>query len=198
MTDADPHQKIKRLETEIERLKEQATRDPLTGLLNRRGFDDALEPLVKEVARYLKDPAGSKRQSVIIRALSLLFFDLDNFKPINDNHGHAAGDSTLKVVAGILTQETRSIDLVSRWGGDEFGVALIGAPLDEALKIAEKLKTAIENSRLAFDGKPHKLTVSVGASSLEADMNSANLFKAADQTLYQAKRSGKSRISTLD
>ena len=192
----EPSREIKRLQAEIERLREQATRDPLTGLLNRRGFNDTLEPLAEEVAVFLKDPAGSRRQSVIIRALSLLFIDLDNFKPINDQFGHAAGDYVLKAVAEILTQETRSIDLVCRWGGDEFAVALVGAPLDETLKIAEKLRQAIKSTELRYENKPIELTLSIGVANLEPQMPTEQLFKSADQALAQAKRSGKSRIAT--
>ena len=165
-------------------------------MLNRRGFDDALAPLVEEVAVFLKNPGAFRRQSVIIRALSLLFIDLDNFKPINDEYGHSAGDRALKVMAEVLTQETRSIDLVSRWGGDEFAVALVGASSDEAVKIAQKLSQAIKDANLGYENKPIEISLSIGIASLAPGMNLEQLFKSADQALHKAKRSGKNRISS--
>src|SRR5688572_25925018 len=101
-----PKTRLSQLRRKVAELEQQVTKDPLTGLLNRRGFDEAIEPLAAAVKVYLKNPDHPQRQSVIIRALSLLMIDIDHFKKINDAHGHPAGDIALKAIAQTLSQNT--------------------------------------------------------------------------------------------
>ncbi|WP_158219632.1 diguanylate cyclase [Ideonella sp. A 288] len=163
------------------RLAEMATRDALTGTLNRNGLTAALD------AHFSRRDAG---------ALVLMVADLDHFKRINDRWGHAAGDHVLQAVAGVLTHNLRGADFVARMGGEEF---LIGcAPLDDtaALHLAERLRGAVAALDLrATDGTPMPCTVSIGVSrpaSQRADCEAA--IHEADHALYHAKSAGRNLV----
>ncbi len=187
---------IRRLRERVKQLEDQATKDPLTGLLNRRGLFEQLEPLVQEVQWYLKQPEHPTRQYVVIRALSLLMIDLDNFKKINDQYGHPTGDKVLIRAAQLLRDQTRLIDLIARVGGEEIVVVLVGAPQEEALKIAEKLRATIAEAPVQHGDKYIKYTASFGVVSLEPKTSADKLLLAADKALYQAKAAGRNRVST--
>lgn len=187
------HQLLKK---EVEHLREQATKDPLTGLLNRRGFTEHIEPIIDEVKYHLKNPKD-KRKTVVITSLSLLMVDLDNFKKINDNYGHPAGDRVLIRTAKILASGTRSIDLPARWGGEEFIVALVGAPKERTAEIAETLREKIERVRVREGNTAISPTISIGATTLTSRDTLAKIITRADKALYQAKKSGKNRVVSL-
>jgi two-component system, cell cycle response regulator len=166
----------------LRELRELATRDALTGLLNRRAFD-ALLAEETERARRLGHP------------LALVLLDLDNFKAINDTHGHPAGDAVLVAAARVLASEVRSIDRVARIGGEEFAVVLMETAADGALAAAWRLVEAIRKRTVeAGAGVELGFTASAGVAVLPAHGESGGgLLATADAALYEAKRGGRDR-----
>lgn len=166
-------------------LEQLATRDGLTGLANRRCFDDTLHA---EWARALR-----QRQP-----LSLLMVDVDNFKAYNDANGHLGGDECLKRIATAVASEMRANDLVARYGGEEFAVILPNQSLKGAASVAERIRTRVEQlqvpNRLAA---AQHVTVSIGAATAIAapDNSASELVAIADAALYRAKHMGRNRIS---
>ncbi|RIK99207.1 MAG: GGDEF domain-containing protein [Proteobacteria bacterium] len=160
--------------------KTAAETDPLTGLLNRRGFAGAAVRLAAQEAK-----GGD--------AVSLLAFDLDHFKSINDRFGHPAGDEILRLFAEVLAQTLRATDIIGRVGGEEF-CALLPCRLDEAKIAAERMRQAFESCGVAIDGEPLATTVSVGVAGGRASVPLEVLIAAADAALYRAKRAGRNCI----
>jgi diguanylate cyclase (GGDEF)-like protein len=121
--------------------------------------------------------------------------DLDHFKAINDNYGHAAGDQVLADVGSILKQSIRSIDYPARYGGEEFVLVLAETSSDAAVDIAERIRSAVENRRLDADDERLAVTVSIGvAQSRDEDRGPDEVLARVDQALYQAKRGGRNRV----
>jgi diguanylate cyclase (GGDEF)-like protein/PAS domain S-box-containing protein len=166
-------------------LEQLATRDGLTGLANRRCFDDTLHA---EWARALRQ----------LQPLSLLMVDVDNFKAYNDAHGHLGGDECLKRVAKAVASEMRANDLVARYGGEEFAVILPNQSLKGAAIVAERIRARVEQLQLPcrVGGAKH-VTVSIGAATAIAgpDNTASQLVAIADAALYRAKHLGRNRIS---
>jgi two-component system, cell cycle response regulator len=166
---------------EFGRVKEQSMRDSLTGLFNRRVLDELLE---LEECKRRADP------------LSLLVIDLDNFKSINDTHGHPAGDLVLQTVAKVLRDNSRGSDLVVRNGGEEFAVLLPTASATVALEVGERMRKGLENVLVTYNNCEIPITGSVGI----AHRSGKDVFPVkdlviqADEALYQAKKSGKNRV----
>lgn len=166
----------------LEVSQEQALTDPLTGLHNRRYLVEQLE---RELAR-----SARARYPV-----SLIIFDLDNFKKINDTHGHVAGDRALQHVATVLEQPLRRSSTICRYGGDEFCIVVPECAADEAQLVAERLKSEIEDQPLQLDDGPIELRISGGVATQYPDSpGEADLFELADRELMRAKRQGKSQI----
>jgi diguanylate cyclase (GGDEF)-like protein/PAS domain S-box-containing protein len=166
-------------------LEQLATRDGLTGLANRRCFDETLHA---EWARALR-----QRQP-----LSLLMVDVDNFKAYNDANGHLGGDECLKRIATAVSSEMRANDLVARYGGEEFAVILPNQSLKGAATVAERIRTRVEQLQVPNPvGPGQHMTVSIGAATaLASPENSASdLVGIADAALYRAKHMGRNRIS---
>jgi diguanylate cyclase (GGDEF)-like protein len=164
-----------RLLGENERL---ATRDSLTGLANRRLFDESLQ---REVAR-------SQR---LATPLSLLVLDVDHFKQVNDTYGHQTGDAVLREVADALVANTKNYDVAARYGGDEFVVLLPGCSRDDAMRVAERVRNGIAR---AVGEAP--VTISAGVATVPDNANDAErLMAAADAALYEAKRTGRDRVA---
>lgn len=164
-----------RLEEEVRRL---SITDDLTGLYNHRHFFKTLE---SEIVR-------SERQKT---SLSLLMFDLDNFKRYNDLHGHLEGDKVLKKIGEIVKHSIRSnVDSGYRYGGDEFAILLIGATREQALQIAERIRLSILEA--GFD----RITVSMGLSEFREALDLERFVKSADDAMYVAKHAGGNRIHT--
>jgi diguanylate cyclase (GGDEF)-like protein len=169
---------LSRLRSTEAQLEQLATRDPLTDVLNARAF---AEELVQELRR-------NRRYG---RPLALIYLDLDDFKRVNDAHGHATGDAVLRLVADAMRRAVRQADVVGRLGGDEFGVLLPETDGATAQAAADRLATGI---RAVFRGTP-SVTASIGVvavSGTEADADA--LLHAADQAMYEAKRAGKDRV----
>ena len=128
--------------------------------------------------------------------LSIIFFDIDFFKSVNDNYGHEMGDKILKEVAELISNNLREYDLFGRWGGEEFIIILPNTDIKNALKVAQKLKKAVENFNFAHN---ETLTCSFGVTQFQTSDNIKSLLKRADTFLYKAKKNGRNRvISDLD
>ncbi|CAN5161975.1 GGDEF domain-containing protein [soil metagenome] len=160
--------------------KTAASVDPLTGLLNRRGFGEATTRMIEREAK-----AG--------RPITVMIFDIDHFKSVNDRFGHAAGDDVLQVFANVAVGALRITDLVGRVGGEEFA-ALLPCSIEEALLAAERVREAFEASGVAIDDAPLETTVSIGVAGGPANTELEVLMASADTALYQAKRAGRNRV----
>jgi two-component system, cell cycle response regulator len=158
-----------------------AITDGLTGLSNRKHLDTLLSDEIPRAQRY-----G--------RALSLLMLDVDHFKRVNDTHGHLAGDAVLRQIAALLRQRLRPSDEPGRYGGEEFCIILPETGLDQATQIAESIRTMIEAHAFVIEQQALKATVSIGIASLGPAMQAEDLYRAADQLLYQAKHAGRNRV----
>ncbi|MCL7488374.1 MAG: diguanylate cyclase [Desulfobulbaceae bacterium] len=158
-----------------------ATTDSLTGIANRREFTAMLEREVARVKRY-----GTP--------LSLVMFDLDYFKRVNDTFGHDVGDSVLLAVTGLVKKSIRTADAVARWGGEEFMVLMPESNIQAAEKASEKLRLAIAGHQFDTAGK---LTASFGVAAFEPHDDVNSLLKRADDALYRAKDKGRNRVETL-
>ena len=165
-----------------ERLRQLADHDQLTGLFNRRRFDEQLKRELARAGRYAAHSA-------------VLSIDIDNFKGINDSAGHAAGDAVLVQLARVLAHRFRSTDLVARLGGDEFAVLLSAVGVDEARAAAEDLLAEIRNSPANYGGRPFRISASIGVNAFESDDATAGeVLVNADLAMYAAKTSGRDRV----
>jgi two-component system cell cycle response regulator len=172
------------------KLAEGALQDPLTGLYNRRHLDDRLGA----------ELAGAQRHG---RPVAVLMVDIDRFKDVNDDHGHLAGDEVLKMVAFILRGAVRKEDVLARYGGEEFVVVARETALDGARALAERIRRAVERSRVAWQGRELGATVSVGVTVSDglagfvAGKTEREVLEAADRALYLAKQGGRNRVVTV-
>ncbi len=165
-----------------ETLEHAALTDALTGMHNRRYFDEALGQYLLEFGRIGK-PVG------------LMIFDLDHFKQINDTHGHDVGDDVLRAIAGCLKEMTRYHDVVARLGGEEFAVVAPGMNADMLGRLAERIRAAIAVIPITVTGNVRlRVTSSVGLAVWNGREDADELFRRADQHLYRAKRLGRNRV----
>lgn len=155
--------------------------DGLTGVHNKRYL---LETLEREIPR-------SRRHG---RPLSVLMLDIDHFKKINDVYGHLAGDYVLKEVATLVKSRLRPDDVFGRYGGEEFCAILPETPVAGAGAIAEDLRRRVQERHFVFENEPIAVTISLGAAQLAGEMDVTAFLKAADEKLYEAKRSGRNRV----
>lgn len=185
----DKDKQIEELKAEVEKLKTLTNKDELTGLLNRRGFKDEARQFFSEVSSFKDHP--ERRSSLVIKDFSLVIFDVDDFKKINDTYGHQVGDGALQFLSKLILDRSRGIDLVARWGGEELIVGLPGADTGDAFNFAEDVRKKLESSELEDEVR---FTVSGGVASFREAVDLENLFKNADTALYEAKGSGKNKI----
>ena len=164
--------------------KTAASTDPLTGMFNRRGFAEATSRVIEREAN-----AG--------RPVTVLIFDLDHFKSINDRFGHSAGDEILKLFATVVLSTLRITDLSGRVGGEEFA-ALLPCPLEEGVIAAERVREAFADSGIVVEDGPVDTTVSIGVAGGPAGIELEVLLAAADSALYQAKRNGRNRVEAAE
>lgn len=163
-------------------LKRTAEVDALTGTYNRRGIDQWL-------ARHFEGKDNA------LQAFSLLFVDIDHFKQINDLYGHACGDHCLRSIAEVLRTTLRQQDLLGRYGGEEFIALLPSADTNVGRMIAERLRSAVEDHQIEWQGQLHQITVSIGVSTRSAfDRSAGTMLERADRALYTAKREGRNRV----
>ncbi|WP_299790478.1 sensor domain-containing diguanylate cyclase [uncultured Shewanella sp.] len=169
-----------------ERLEHLSQTDGLTQLHNRRHWQLCMQREFDRHTRY-----GDKT--------SLVMFDIDHFKKINDNFGHLAGDKVIQHISHLLKQSLRETDCAGRYGGEEFSVVLANTCAEDALHFANRLREKIEKSELIFEGKPIKVTVSMGISDINDQLeNSGQWLACADQALYTAKQSGRNNCTIYD
>lgn len=160
-----------------------AVRDGLTGIFNRRYMLDTLK---REVAYAIR----------LRQPFSAVMFDIDHFKRVNDNLGHAAGDLVLKTLARGLQDGLRSYDVFARYGGEEFVILLRATPLENALIFAERVRKKTEEMEIIHEGKKIPVTISVGVAALDPDQakNPESIIKEADRYLYEAKKRGRNQV----
>jgi len=182
--------KLEQAQTEVNRqnkeLRYLATRDPLTGCLNRRAYFEQMDVAIKAALRDKE-------------SLCCMMLDIDHFKAINDKHGHDVGDKVITCVAEVMTASSRDADLVCRYGGEEFCITLPGLSLDESAAVAERIRHNVsELSKTRLD-RALKVTISIGVAELAGAMGSGKtLVKQADMALYSAKEYGRNRVIRWD
>ena len=172
---------VTHLEEEKRDLERQATIDALTGVYNRAKFNSLLLSEISRVRRY-SEP------------LSLIMFDIDNFKSVNDSFGHQEGDVVLKGVAGLVASHVREQDLFARWGGEEFMTLALESDLEGAKILAAKLRKAIEEADFGLVGT---VTCSFGVTEFKKEDSVESFIKRADDALYKAKEGGRNRVEVL-
>ncbi|MBU1194884.1 MAG: sensor domain-containing diguanylate cyclase [Proteobacteria bacterium] len=162
------------------RLEQMATIDKLTGIYNRQAFDIIIRQALKDIKRQKHE-------------MSVILFDIDHFKKVNDTYGHLAGDAVLQHVIDLSKKFIRDSDILCRWGGEEFLVLLDSCSIDNAYRISETLREAIENTPATYEGKSIRVTISNGVVQYHFPENEDSLLSRADQCLYQAKQNGRNR-----
>lgn len=174
--------KLKEQEQILEKLSKDASTDFLTQVNNRGAFD---RRIIEEFARY-------KRYGQIF---SLVLFDLDHFKNVNDTYGHLVGDRVLKAVAMLINEEKRVADFLARYGGEEFALILPGIDKETARNVAEKFRKKIDATTFKFENYSIDLTVSAGVTEvLPEDQIPSDVIKRADEALYEAKSGGRNQV----
>ena len=176
------HEQIGKIHDLQEKLSEQANRDSLTGLFNRRYLEGTLE---REMAR-------SRRENM---PLAMLLLDVDHFKKVNDTCGHQAGDEVLRVLGRLLLEHARAEDIVCRYGGEEFLLVLPKMPLAIALERAAQLLKMVQETTVSFGELRIRVTVSIGVAAIPENADSTErLIQCADKALYQAKSGGRDQV----
>ncbi|HVK95672.1 MAG TPA: diguanylate cyclase [Noviherbaspirillum sp.] len=173
--------RIHALESELAQMSELAREDQLTGSLNRRGLDDFLE---REIAR------SERRKSPLCAAL----LDLDNFKRLNDTYGHHTGDQALVHLVSVVKDTLRAMDVIGRFGGEEFVIVLPDTPLDEAMQTVTRVQRELTKRIFMHNNERLLITFSSGVALRMPGESPADLIKRADEALYKAKRAGKNRV----
>lgn len=163
------------------RLIEMATTDSLTGLSNRQAFEILMQQALAESRRSGK-------------AITAVMGDLDHFKDINDSYGHMTGDRVLQEIAAVLRSRLRDSDIICRWGGEEFLLIFKECDINDAVKVAEDLRTSVSACFARSDISPRKVTISLGVAEYLVDESLDDLLARADQALYHAKNSGRDRV----
>lgn len=182
---ASARNEIQQQRQQVEELVAEARTDTLTGLPNRRSFNEDLQRRYDQWRRHQMP-------------LALIMLDIDHFKQFNDNFGHPAGDAVLRWAAQVISSTLRQMDLAARFGGEEFAVVLPGTRLPEAMKVAERIRAMVAAQRFEHQGTPLQITVSVGvAPAVEGD-EPADLVERADEALYAAKELGRDRAMVHD
>lgn len=179
---SEAEQQKQQLEQQNKKLREETIRDELTGLFNRRFFD---ETLAKEFARAQRSG----------RPVGILFLDIDHFKSVNDTYGHQCGDHVLTQVARSIEESSRDSDVAARYGGEEFVVLLTDAVATGIEIVAERIRSSVEKLDIEFEGEQIRTTISIGgASTTEDDSTPAGLIHRADEQTYAAKRNGRNCV----
>lgn len=164
-------------------IRELMLTDPLTGIANRRHLDERLSMELARLQRYGQP-------------LAVIMTDIDFFKQVNDNFGHAVGDQVLKAFATQLKENIRNIDFLARYGGEEFVLVLPNADLAEAVAMAERMRAATKSIRI--DDYPLRVTASFGVISAQANESMTEVLARADKAMYRSKSSGRDRVTTIE
>ncbi len=177
--------KINQLENELHEMGEKVHEDHLTGILNRRGLDNAFE---RETSRSLRHQVP----------LCYALLDIDNFKLLNDTHGHKVGDDALVYLVESVKDTTRPEDIVSRYGGEEFVILLPNTDLEVAVHILSRIRRNLTKKFFLHENKRLLITFSAGVAQLRSGESQESIFKRADEALYRAKKGGKNQILTSE
>ncbi len=180
-------QQVEKLNQELESARGEALTDPLTGVLNRRGFETRTQLVFAD-------------EAVIIKGLCLLMIDIDHFKKINDTYGHLFGDKVISAIANTLKSKVKGQDAIARLGGEEFAVLLPETNLTGALVVAEQIRLSIENGKIRrVDSNDHigGITISIGIASHAKGGGLVELMNRADKALYVSKQSGRNRATVF-
>lgn len=174
---------IRQLKQELEQATSLSKTDSLTNIANRRGYDEQLRQFIKQ--------AQQKSQT-----FAMLLLDLDHFKQVNDRFGHLVGDSALRYIARVLSQQIRENDALARLGGEEFVILLADVRYDQAMKVAESIRKQIQAKSLRVKSQEQSLsfTISIGVAIYQMGEDGDKLFERADKALYQAKQTGRNRV----
>ena len=173
--------RVRQLEAELQEVSEQVREDQLTGTLNRRGLDDAMQ---RELAR-----AERRNTPVCVAVL-----DIDNFKKLNDTYGHQAGDEALIHLSGIVRHTLRPTDIVARFGGEEFIIVFGDTEIAQAVDIMQRLQRELTKRFFLHNNERMLITFSAGVAALRAGDTQETIFARADKAMYQAKVQGKNRV----
>ena len=173
-------ERINKLEQELKKAQLDMMIDPLTKIYNRRAFDVRMKDQIGRFERY-GEP------------FSILIFDIDFFKKVNDTLGHTAGDIVLKTIASLAKETIRTVDFLARYGGEEFVVIGDKVKQKEAFKIAEKIRTTIDSHEFVFQKRDVPVTVSIGVAHFTKNDSADKIIKKADKALYRAKNSGRNK-----
>ena len=177
-------EEIDMLRAELDQVRQEAVKDPLTGLANRRAFNERMAESLEDTLKQLKN-------------ICLLMIDVDQFKEINDQHGHQIGDKVLQFISSVLKKNFKGKDLVARFGGDEFAVIVENAPRAGVKSVAETIRQQVHESTLkrTDTGEPlGKVTVSIGYDCIRPDDTATSVLERADKALYEAKQTGRNRV----
>jgi diguanylate cyclase len=173
------------LSSKLEQTEAKALVDALTNVLNRNAYNMKISQMVREFSR-------------VKELFCLLVIDIDHFKKFNDQYGHKAGDRVLRSVAASVQESLRASDLVFRYGGEEFVVLLAGAHLENAAKLAEKVRREVEKDYYIDKERKMKVTISIGVACIQPDDTELSLFERADKALYVAKRKGRNQVEIAE
>lgn len=189
-------ERVAELERHADELETNLIHDPLTGLKTRAFFEEEVGTfleIISQESRGDKYAVSQRKERFGFRNLSIIFFDIDHFKKVNDTYGHDVGDIVLKRVAEVVRSSLRAGDTAARWGGEEIVCSLLGANEKDAAKKAEDIREKIE--KLTFpEVSELSVTVSAGATASEKGAGLMELVKRADQALYKAKNSGRNKV----
>ncbi len=173
--------KLEDLSNQLEHHASEARTDVLTGLANRRAFDEESE---KQLSQYKESESS----------FALMIIDIDRFKQVNDEYGHTFGDEILRGVGCLMTQNLRGRDSVTRYGGEEFAVMLPQSTMGDARRAAEMIRETVQNARFPMGDKEVRITISIGVAEVLPYEDVKSLVKRADQAMYAAKRGGRNRV----
>jgi diguanylate cyclase (GGDEF)-like protein len=182
--------RISELEVQVKTLEKDLIHDQLTGLKTRAFFEEEGKVYLDMVQNVKK---GERKEWFGFKNMSLLFFDIDHFKKINDTYGHDVGDSALKAVASVINNQVREGDTVARWGGEEIAAVLLGANEDDAKDKAEEIRRHISVTKLKST-PDLSMTVSIGVVAADSYVTFEELIKRADKAMYSAKQTGRNKV----
>ena len=178
------------LKARIKELEKDLIHDARTSLKTRAFFEEEAKKNIAVIYRIAK---SARRELFGFKNLSILFFDIDYFKKVNDTYGHDSGDEVLRVVAKTIKENVRLGDTVARWGGEEIIVSLLGADEGDAKNKAEDIRKKVEALSFDFDPNFH-LTISIGVVQAEDGISYEEMFKRVDMAMYKAKQTGRNKV----